>query len=448
LQPGIILPDGTPDTSTKPIYGIWKLIRDWENLPAGPERDNYEYAYNNWPGEIGAPYIDVNSDGEFTQGIDEPDYIGDMILFYVANDMDTSLSTFTYGTNPMGLEFQTSVYGFESDDDLKNVVFKKYRMINKGINTIEDMFFGYWSDNDLGDAGDDYSGCDTILDFSYTYNGDNSDGVYGIAPAVGHKIIQGPIAEGLPTDSAKFKGEWRKGYKNLPPNAFFMYIGGVTLLWRDPRQGVPEGSIDFYNNLNGLVWDGSPVIDPITGDTTKFVVAGDPYYHTGWYEGSGWPGGPAKGDRRQLISTGPFNFAPGDTQEVAVAILIAQGNDNVHGVYKLKQLAEKVQDFYDNDYVTSVENIKSIPLHFTLSQNYPNPFNPTTNIGFRIAEFGFVSLKVFDVLGREVATLVNEEKSKGEYEVEFDASQLSSGIYFYKLQTESNSLTKKMIYLK
>jgi hypothetical protein len=93
---------------------------------------------------------------------------------------------------------------------------------------------------------------------------------------------------------------------------------------------------------------------------------------------------------------------------------------------------------------------------FILEQNYPNPFNPTTNIEFRIADFGFVSLKVYDVLGNEIATLVNEELSSGEYEVEFSATggsessinQLSSGIYFYQLKVGSFVQTKKMILLK
>ncbi len=98
--------------------------------------------------------------------------------------------------------------------------------------------------------------------------------------------------------------------------------------------------------------------------------------------------------------------------------------------------------------LVDVDNQKLYPRKFSLSQNYPNPFNPTTNIGFRIANFGFVSLKVYDVLGREVATLINEEKFPGEYEIKFDASHLSSGIYFYKLQTEKYSSTKKMILLK
>lgn len=89
-----------------------------------------------------------------------------------------------------------------------------------------------------------------------------------------------------------------------------------------------------------------------------------------------------------------------------------------------------------------------VPEIFSLAQNYPNPFNPATNIGFRIADFGFVSLKVYDLLGREVATLVNEEKPAGSYEVTFDASQLSSGVYLYRLNSGSFIETKKMTILK
>jgi hypothetical protein len=88
---------------------------------------------------------------------------------------------------------------------------------------------------------------------------------------------------------------------------------------------------------------------------------------------------------------------------------------------------------------------------YYLSNNYPNPFNPVTNIGFRIASAsggGFVSLKVYDVLGNEVATLVNEEKTAGEYEVVFDGSGLSSGMYFYILSVGTFSETKKMVLIK
>jgi len=83
-----------------------------------------------------------------------------------------------------------------------------------------------------------------------------------------------------------------------------------------------------------------------------------------------------------------------------------------------------------------------------LTQNYPNPFNPSTKIKYQIPELSFVTIKVYDVLGKEVTTLINEEKPAGSYEVEFDASRLPSGVYFYRLQAGSFIETKKMILLR
>jgi len=96
------------------------------------------------------------------------------------------------------------------------------------------------------------------------------------------------------------------------------------------------------------------------------------------------------------------------------------------------------------------ESSEKIPAEFCLEQNYPNPFNPVTIIKFQIPESmgGNVVLKVYDLLGREVATLVNEEKAPGIYNVEFNASSLSSGVYFYKLSVNSFSEIKKMMLLK
>jgi len=88
------------------------------------------------------------------------------------------------------------------------------------------------------------------------------------------------------------------------------------------------------------------------------------------------------------------------------------------------------------------------PTEFELTQNYPNPFNPTTTIKYQIPELSFVTVKVYDVLGNEVAILANEEKPIGSYEVDFNASALSSGVYFYRLQAGSFVETKKMILLK
>jgi hypothetical protein len=113
--------------------------------------------------------------------------------------------------------------------------------------------------------------------------------------------------------------------------------------------------------------------------------------------------------------------------------------------------------YTSNGGVSSV-NEENLPIDFSLYQNYPNPFNPVTKIRFRNAHFGFVNLKVYDILGNEVATLVNKELPAGEYEVEFsaksgsasggNASNLSSGIYFYTLRAGEFIQTKKMILIK
>jgi len=97
---------------------------------------------------------------------------------------------------------------------------------------------------------------------------------------------------------------------------------------------------------------------------------------------------------------------------------------------------------------TGIEQLADGIETYSLSNNYPNPFNPTTKIIYQIPELSFITLKVYDVLGNEVVTLINKEMQTGKYEVEFDATSLSSGIYFYRIQTSSFRDTKKMVLLK
>jgi hypothetical protein len=85
---------------------------------------------------------------------------------------------------------------------------------------------------------------------------------------------------------------------------------------------------------------------------------------------------------------------------------------------------------------------------FELAPNYPNPFNPTTTIRYQIPQAGLVSLKVYDILGKEVATLVNQRQEAGSYRVSFNAAQLSSGVYFYRIQTAGFVETRKMLLVK
>jgi len=112
--------------------------------------------------------------------------------------------------------------------------------------------------------------------------------------------------------------------------------------------------------------------------------------------------------------------------------------------YRLKQID------YDGSYEYSniIEVEVGIPTKFSLEQNYPNPFNPTTTIYYSLPELSNVVLKVYDVLGNEITTLVNEEKQPGNYEVEFNGENLASGIYVYKLQARNFVEIKKMVLMK
>ena len=99
---------------------------------------------------------------------------------------------------------------------------------------------------------------------------------------------------------------------------------------------------------------------------------------------------------------------------------------------------------------TDIENVNGnmLPAAYNLSQNYPNPFNPSTIINFQIKDEGFVSLKIYDVLGREVVVLLNENKKSGFYTQNFNSQNLSSGVYFYRLEVNNFIDTKKMILLR
>ena len=99
--------------------------------------------------------------------------------------------------------------------------------------------------------------------------------------------------------------------------------------------------------------------------------------------------------------------------------------------------------------MTAVIQIKSnIPVAFELKQNFPNPFNPATTINYSIPQSGFVTIKLYDILGRQVATLVNDNKPAGNYSAKFDGSKLVSGVYFYRMEAGSFSQTKKLLLLK
>ena len=127
LTPGYILPSGLPSDPEEAKSRLFKLKKDWQFLPPSADRDKYEFDFLNWPVDLGAPWDDNDGDGVYTLGIDNPKYIGEETLFFVANDLDTARSMFTYGSNPIGLELQVTTFGYNSEL-LKDVVFKKFKI--------------------------------------------------------------------------------------------------------------------------------------------------------------------------------------------------------------------------------------------------------------------------------------------------------------------------------
>ncbi|MBI2417460.1 MAG: T9SS type A sorting domain-containing protein [Ignavibacteriales bacterium] len=450
LQSGRILSNGTATDPADPESGVWRIKDNWEALPVSINKSRLQHDYEAWPVGWGAPYKDVNHDGIFTAGIDKPGVLADETLWLVTNDLDPVKTYKLYGSQPIGLEVCISMFA-ANEPNLKNVVFKKYEVVNRSGMAIDSMFFGVFSDPDIGDKDDDWVGCDVPLNLGYCYNGDQNDGTYGFTPpAVGYALMQGPVKSGAVQDSAFFNWQWRKGRKNLPLKAFSFFYNGSSQ-FADSAIGKPEGTPQLYNLLNGKTWNGSAYINPVTNQPSTFPLDGDPVLNQGWTERRF---GYAPGDRRLLISCGPFSFAPGEKQEFAYAILIDSADNNLNAIQKVKELVPVAQAYYHSlsvSTLTAAEDNKVTQRGFTLAQNYPNPFNPSTIINYQLAESGKVTLKVYDILGNEVITLVNEEQAAGRHQAVFslaDKKTLASGVYFYRLQAGANSVVKKMMLMK
>jgi hypothetical protein len=153
-----------------------------------------------------------------------------------------------------------------------------------------------------------------------------------------------------------------------------------------------------------------------------------------------------------IATTSDFNsepLAPGETRIVSLHFFsdntVATGNAQLQAGTFHNPENRITQNFIATTDPSVGVNDKNVLGSYNLSQNYPNPFNPSTRISYNVGEPGLVQLKVYNVLGVEVATLVNEQKYSGKYTVDFDASRFSSGVYFYSLSVNNFNQTRKMI---
>jgi len=421
--------------------------------------------YAQWGNMVpfGAPFIDVNNNNQYEPGIDTPGIRNaKQVIFVCLTDgfpEEHSIGEgFGGGTLPMMAQVQLTAWAYDKQE-LIDIQFLKYVVINKNSNAWDSTFMGIVVDPDLGWADDDYIGCDLTRNLGYCYNGDNDDDVsqsnyaYGInPPAYGMDLFKGAVNKNAsPPDTL-----------DLTSFVYFTNTGSGGPPCENDPNGEPVGA---YNMLRGLKKDCTPWYNRVTGLRTKFTYPGDPESNTGWTELKGsitncngdsinssnitsfnFPG-----DRRFILCSGADNFimSPGDTQNIVMAQLVARGTSNLNSVTKLKLLSDVAQNLYNTGFEVGVNQISSkVPESFKLHQNYPNPFNPKTKIKMDIQKRCDVTLVVYDIIGRKVATLINEKLKPGTFEVEFDGNNNPSGVYFYKLTTNDFSEVKKMLLIK
>ncbi|HLF14960.1 MAG TPA: hypothetical protein VI932_08750 [Bacteroidota bacterium] len=365
LQGGKILSPGvaeSPDLAKNRIYRVRPDERPGSDYDANLSseiadegtsedaiRTQYETDWTEWPAADGAPYTDVDDDQSYDPDVDIPGVPGaDQTIWYVANDLNSSLTTNLYGSNPIGIEMQVTVWAYAQQGALGNMFFRKYVVINKSTTDIDSMYMSMWSDIDLGNSTDDYAGCDTTLSLGYVYNANAVDATYNPLPppAVGFDFFQGPIVD-APGETGIFNGQVVTDKKNLPMTAFYYFARGDASV-TDPTQGSYEGTTQFYNFFQGKIGrTGVYFEDPETHQSTTFSLAGDPQTRTGWLDGDLLPAG----DRRIGLASGPFIMAAGDTQEVVVAEIAAgaiPGVDRISAIGLLKFYDLQAQLAYDN----------------------------------------------------------------------------------------------------
>ena len=325
--------------------------------------------------DLGAPYVERNgtpgyqkppafsetfkAENLITGKYDEPGVAGadpnspaGQVIWTVFNDQDDAVSRAFAGSEPTGIESQVTLWGYKRSDALGSIYFKRIRLINKGTSAttkyyIDSMYVAQWSDPDNGDSGDDLCGCDTTTDvagrksLAYVYNGNAVDiefAKFGLpAPAIGYEFLGGPLVA-APGDSGVFDLKRVYNKKNLGMSSFSWFAAGSAI--SDPAFTY-EGGLRWWKMLNGYVPDASTAPwtlypAPPGSVPTKYPLSGDPVTRKGSVDGLGTTYSFSPGDRRINATTGPFRFAPGDTQEVVVGTVAGIGSDRLSGISVMK----------------------------------------------------------------------------------------------------------------
>ncbi len=492
LQPGAILTPGVAEDPTAAIVNrVWRYRADWQTADLTPEaftllvsqpdaalrhfrystdelkavadslRTRYGKDRLEWPWQKGAPFYDINQNGSKEEN-EEPGLLNAaQVVWYVANDLDSERTLALYGSPPIGLEVQVTLWGYDQPD-LENSVYRRTRIIYKGTQStpayavIDSVAIGLYSDIDIGSFDDDFAGTDTSLQMMYGYNSTFLDTIYhtryGIGPpAFGYSLLYGPIVVSDNTDDwACFDFKARRGFRNLPMTASWVDRTGDTD--SQPTTGKYDGTLHYYNILCGFrprpVTPPDPFHNPATGLPVRFSMTGDPVSGTGWLD-------EFAGNRQITFSSGHFRMVLGDTQEVTLVMTAALGADRLASLTAMKYFTRKAREYASYMFVTHApaHNPSMLPASFQLLQNYPNPFNSRTILLFDLPGNTHVRLTIYDLAGRRVTTLVDEQRQAGRHVVSWDGTDaqggsVASGLYLIRLEAGNEREIGKMMIIR
>ena len=369
--PGYVIPDIVKEW---PAHGDESVGQDFYLAPFFDRDEDGVYNWEN--GDY--PWHDIDKTKEC--GVDRRvSLYGDLNYWWVMNDKG-NIHTET-GGDPIGMEIRGQAFAFASNDEINNMTFYNYELINRGTQTLFDTYFGYFTDGALGDPNDDYVGCDVNRGLAYYYNGDNYDGDnagwkgYGDnPPAVGVDFFEGPFQDNDGIDNAYGINEGEAlngiGYGDtiIDNERFgmrrFLYYSNVGL--GNINQTDPINAADYYNYLRGFWRDGTPFYYGGTGHISdadanqtvpcEFMFPGDTD-PLGWGT-SGQPQAPwteesagnAAFDRRFVQSAGPFVLTPGAVNNITVGVVWARasGGGPFASVEILRKADDKAQKLFEN----------------------------------------------------------------------------------------------------
>jgi hypothetical protein len=365
-KPGKILDNGNSDDPALSKYRVYKIKKNWEQMPSGPERDQMEKDYNEWPVEDGAPWKDNNNDHIYTRGIDQPEFLGDEVLWYVSNDAELKRKNMwgfpsQWDSIYLNLEIQNTAYAFGSTGILGDAVFIKSKIINKSQNVINHYLISVEDVFMIGVTGSDttlstYDGINRDIGLVYEYPKSNTrwKNYYSKPVAGGDLLLQGPVqVSDNPQDSGFVDGLWRKGCHNLG------FYSSYAPLNYDTSWHINDFSYhdQMYNRMQGLHPNGQPIINVVTGNPTKFMYDGDPFTNTGWTQSKG--GFPGTGEKYSTFGTGfffqigPVDLHPYDTVEIVIAKIAATGNTNLEALAELYRRAKLLKHAYEQNFRTT-----------------------------------------------------------------------------------------------